>query len=75
MSDYEKRIILVWPSYYVVRAYCKCGDALQINTDDPDHIEDALGDFWCVHNAEGHQPCDARHCLAARRKREAKEVR
>lgn len=66
---YQRVINILWPSYFVVRAYCICGDAIHISTGDVEHVEGALMDFNIIHQGEGHCPCDAQHCLAARKKR------
>lgn len=67
----QNRIVnILWPSTYVVRAYCLCGDALEVHTDDIKSVESKLAFFRLDHSKVGHGPCDSRLCLRARRKRE-----
>lgn len=63
-------ITIRWPAFYTVRAYCICGDAVEIHTDEPEHVENSLNAFMVKHRGSGHGPCDSRICLRARRKRE-----
>ncbi len=73
MSIPVDRVIIGWPAYYAVRAYCRCGDAIEIRSDDIDFISEKLLDFREKHVLSRQcGPTDARTCRRARQKRDRK---
>lgn len=73
--EIEQIIVISWPSYFTVKAYCLCGDATHLRTtDDLKFIEKELADFHAKHTGAGHGPCDDFYCQRARQKRQRKET-